>query len=45
MKGWRDPLHPAALLAVRARSSPGQAHRVNLFPKHSVDKFYRRLGK
>lgn len=27
------------------QSSPPQAHTVNLFPKHSVDKFYRRLGK
>lgn len=27
------------------QSSPSQAHTVNLFPKHSVDKFYGRLGK
>lgn len=26
-------------------SSPSQTHTVNFFPKHSVDKFYRRLGK
>lgn len=26
-------------------SSPPQTHTVNFFLKHSVDKFYRRLGK